>query len=552
MADKIYTADETITLLRAKASDPTACPQGDNFRVKVFRRRTGTLTGIPEHIVTMGDAQVLHIANPEVWLPRIAGGGNFMLSVYPAHDPTSPIGSNVPFNYGNEPMREVQVHALAALVKTQGWQGPLSIVWPVPHELTPQQAQDLYTATSMAPSGNPQVHAPQTNVPNGGIQGGPVPFGNGQGFQLSPGYDPHFAQREREMSEREAKLREEALKRDFELRLKEIEIRYTALVNQATARVDAAPKVPEKSIIAELAPVLGPVLTQMISAQNEMRLAMLKSQETAAAQQQLLLTTLLSKPTVDPAITKLEDKIERMMESSGDDGGAKMVHTMADAMSSMTGMMMSTLKAAAEAGFGGGEKQEHPGLMAVREVARAIESFGSSYSGAMKGRAGPPPAPARQLPPGQRARRAPVGAEAQAGFAGYAGAQAAQPARSGPNFVDQIERMIRAHHDPHEVALLVGQNLSNPDLQNELAAVGGQIPALMERRLGVWLTEKKENHEYIEALFDELTDMLQAAGIIPPDEEDGQEEQAAPVSEPAGQLELVVPNGAGEETEAEE
>src|SRR5580692_2035835 len=91
---KAYTQDETMQYIIAKAKE-----LGDSFTFRIMRR---SKMGTPEIVASFENAQVEHVAKVETWLPQLAGGGMFFLTVWHESDPGNPIGSPLTFNFAGQ------------------------------------------------------------------------------------------------------------------------------------------------------------------------------------------------------------------------------------------------------------------------------------------------------------------------------------------------------------------------------------------------------------------------------------------------------------------
>ncbi len=114
---RTHSNDETLTLIRQKAAEQ------DEFAVKVLRRVHNSMA--PTRIAMFSGATATHLVNPELWIPQLAGGGNFMLQAYHVSDLNKPVGGFVTFPVEGDP-RDVDI---AATVKTS-WRGPAILDFP--------------------------------------------------------------------------------------------------------------------------------------------------------------------------------------------------------------------------------------------------------------------------------------------------------------------------------------------------------------------------------------------------------------------------------------
>lgn len=494
MADgKLLTPQDTIDLLNVKAKD-----LGDDFRVRVFRKRHAG--ALPESIATLDNAQVVHIANPETWLPKLAGGGPiFTLSVYHMSDSTLPLGGMISVAIPGTPR---EVDALAP--KISGWNGPKTLVWP---EVTASRLGE--PSYSVAPSLSSFVTAPGTNVPSGGSGGGAFSHEFGMGRDYDRLREQLMAQ-ERALGEERRRMELDGLRREHELRMKEMEMRLTNQPHQKTENSSGG--------IKDLIAAVAPVVSQMIQAQNEMRMQMMKLDADRASQTQQMLTVLMTKPLIDPAIQGLMDKAKGEQVPQ-----AQMLSQMAEAMGAMTRTTMDLVQTAIDAGLGGRQQEDPPALKAIREGAKAITALMSGYQSSIQQQiTGQNPALPAAIPAPQRVSSngghgAQVPVEPQPG--GFNEMAQATPAvervpPSIPGALGAIDGMIRAKAPVSQVAQTIINNLSDGGLQMALMAVDGNIDTLIERQFGDWIKSSPANGQYITSLFDEVNRLGTAAGIF--------------------------------------
>lgn len=524
--NKIYSTEETITILQHKVKE---LPLGDNFRLKISRRAGGAnamFSSLLQHVVTLMDATVIHIANPETWLPKLLGGGNYSIAVFAAHEPANPIGSAIHFSYAGEQPHDVDY----AAVKAVSWDGPRTIVWPE-EPVKKDQPQNL---VSMAPSSSSQnVPAPLTQAQGGGVPGGQSVFGQTIGDRSQ---DQFYAQRERELNEREARIREEAARRENELALQKIrnehEIQLAKIQAQIHQMNQTTQQPPAPNPLVSILPAIVPLIQTMIQSNNETRMLMIKQQDAAQLQSQQFMQLLLSRPAIDPVFEKL------LSRDNGQDSG-QMVHSMVDAMSSMTQMSMEAIRTAAEAGGG---KQENTGMMVVKEIAKAVEAFATASAGAIKQQQPirhplrPPRPVPRQFSPMAPAPQMPVtpnGNSAVAQGLQQPFPQPGQPAAAEPqqlrfdNPVDAIQYMLENRFDPAYVTQFVLEHRNDPTLMIEIQANGG-IWGLLQARLGIdWLQTDPGNEPYIRDVLNRITAAGQEPGEAvsePPEGEDSEDQ----------------------------
>lgn len=560
MADKTLGNEEMTSLLTHHAKEQQI---GDNFRVKVKRLggSQGFLAGAPQHVCTLKDAMIVHLANPETWIPPLLGGGTYALTVYPGDSMTQIIGNDIRFQYTGVPAKDLDFDAITKA----DWSGPGAIIWP-PRPGAPL----LPSLVSMAPQAQTQVTAPQTMLPGASVSGGQLGSFGTVGQQNFSAEFQLLEQQRRELAEQAMRIREEALKKETELTFAKMRAdleaeraRWKAEAEAAKAAV-IAPKQP--SVLEQLIPALAPVLTAMMQQSQETRMMMMKQSELAQQQQQNMMQLILAKPSVDPLMLSLIEKMNA--KPASDTSTVEMMHSITDTMGSMTRLTMDALASAAE--LGGGQQKENVPMMLVKEIARVVEHFGTMGSNALRSRAPLPQRPVqiRPLPGSPAAQGAGALAMGQqvpmnGGVAqgngqlngmppnGSSGPQQQNPLAvpppsgtyQGPAFQrtqngdmifnsvpDALEYQLRMRNPAPTVVTFLMNNIQDPTLQAEYTQAGGMVQ-LLERRLGDWLRADPINYPYVQGFMRLIQDALRAKGLIP--DEEGEESETGTEPEDA-------------------
>jgi len=551
MASPQLTHAETIALLAKKAEE-----KGDNFWVKVFRRRVqGQL---PDSVATFGGASVQHFQHPEMWLPRLLGGGpTFLLSGYHEENLVVPIGDfitiNVPVD-GNPPRASNEIDT--SILKSPGWTGPRTLEWPTPEDVKraqpAQQAGYSVPSLAAASSGNSAAN----NVPGGGPSSG-VSQLQWQLQQQSLQMQQLQAQLEAAHSRAEAAQREadevrrrnelESIKRDAEERQRASD----AKIEKALARIEAMSQVqPAKvsSIIDQLPALIAavaPILEGMRKSSDDLRAAMATQQAQQQQQTQTMLTAMMGRPSVDPAVEKSFDRMMQILEKSKSDATPphEMLHNMAEAMSTMTSMTLDLAEAAANVG-GGGQRGDHPALSAIKQGVKAVTSLMEGYQQSVQQKMGVPPhvqqppqipqyvqqaqqpvpqyAPQPQQVQQQPAQivQFPPREPAPPMQATAPNVAEAQPAVQQVDAVTYLENMIKGFAPPADVARQFILSIDDSALQVALAAAGDDPNELVAQRLGGWVMATQGAAGYLGLVLKELEKQGVAAGIFEPDDGD--------------------------------
>lgn len=502
--NKVWTSEETITLIRAKKEDSQ---HGDSFLVKVFRRSgaVGGFGGKTESLTTLGAATVQHIVNPEIWIPKLAGGGNFILKVFANNEPGKQLGGDLIVQVPGEP-----IAVNPAIVKMASWNGPAEMLYPEVGQA--QSAPAPYvTLPNMTVVSTPSANmAAQTPAAHNVINTGPSSAELELKEQLRA-QQAMLAQMQSEIARRDSLLNEErAARRDEQLR-REQATALSALEAKLDRLATATPAKSPGDLIATVATALTPLVQAFIQSSSETRQIMLKAQSDNQATLQALMVKSMEKPAIDPQfaamLNQFQTQIERLRES--DPESKNVMSQMADAFGGMMNMSMEMMKQVAESGLMGG-KSEPIGMTVVKEIAKAIESFGRASAATVGGR--------RRLP----ARTAPTALPQPPVAATATGPQ--QPIVPAPtvapngfagvvNPLDEIEQRIRNEEDPKAVAAAFIACMGNPVVQAEIEEAGGIVKVFTDR-----LSEWANDHvEYGQELLAEIERQGIAAGVMTAD-----------------------------------
>lgn len=541
--------EDTIALMNAKAT-----ADGDDWWLKVHRRRH--IGALPELIATLHNAQVIHAANPETWLPRLAGGGpTFVLHVYHAKTPTVLLGTlqfQIPTD--NNPEKSVD----PSVTKSQTWAGPRTLAWPPASNEDKQQDRYSISAPPASPSGNSAAN----NVPGGGSPG-VSNFASAQIAQLDAANARIEIERQKlaaereQMAEERRRLELDAVKTQASQNLKELEARILAAQTQQSnaisealrglAQQNTAPKLDIVGLIGAAGGILGPVLAQMHQSSQAAREAQEKSQALALQQQaeqtRVLMTAMLSKPGLDPTIEKMFDKLERVLEKSQAQQvpQSTMLHTMAESMGSMMNMSMELAQTAADLNINGGgsRAEDHPAYKAIREAVKGVSAMMAGYQQSVKQQAAPAqvpnvpafPQPALPQRPMQQQAQHVVHANGQP-----PGAPVLTQAPAGQELVPNqplsieisettdvpalLEQMIYALSEPAHVAAVFVQTIGHPTMRKALDEADGEIEEMISRRIMPFILKHPEHVPYLKSVHDEIEKQGAVAGIFEDDDAD--------------------------------
>ncbi len=427
------TNEDSLIALGAKAKETG----NDSFLVKIERKGQ---YGLPESLTSCEGVELKFIIKPEVWLPTLFGGGNFILTCYHVSELTMPLAKLV-LNFRGEP----QMNWTALDGGT--WSGPKNFTRREPSAGTTFAEGELGGGRDRRPPG----YGGSSHVPQG--------EGN---------YRWMFEQFSKQQEKTEALFRDalKAQQQPAKPSLGAAEI--AALVGAVTAPVvgligtfvssGQTARLEQARITAENQKERD----RMFAEQQKERDRMIEAQQKESREMFRALAT--PKP-VDPIIERLVNDQRKLFEklSEGGSGESEQMAQMMNVMQTMFGFTSKAISAAAEAQLGG--EKGGGWLPAFREAITGLEHI---FTARMQQPRPPGTVAQPQLPPAQ--------------------AQAAQPAQPIPagSEVEQVFQAILRHEDAHTVATRIIA-LAENDEPSFVAAIGqfdNDIIKLAEATLG--------------------------------------------------------------------
>ncbi len=546
--------EETLALINTKAKE-----NGDSFLVKVFRKRHST--GLPESVATFGDAQAIHIVSPETWLPRISGGGPiYLLQSYHSTAPSETVGSPIQVSVPTDNLPPKTPGEIdPRVVKSGSWTGPRVLIWPSVEDKKTEQAPAYLVPSTLPQASSPVASTSQTFAP---ATFDKAAFDRNLAMQQQLDQErASFLRMKEELAEDQRRQREElaesrraaeidSLKRENDARVREMQAEMRTLV----AAQSQAPKTDIAQTIAAVTTAATPILVQMLAAQNEMRLAMMKQQDAVAAaaaeSNRQLMTAMLAKPAVDPVMERLFSELKATIEKANaqQTPQSTMLHSMAETTASMTQTMMELVQSAADMNLGGGKQEDHPALKAVREGVKAVQSLFAGYQTATMNKMGlqpgmhpghPGPNGNGMIPNGQYAYPQPhqlpppvqVQPQAAPVVAPASVTQTVQvPAPGFPQaktVVEHLENMFKVQSPPEEIAKVFVHALQtgDKDLAAALDDVGGVMEELFKKRLGAFIMANPQYIEYGNSVISAINFLGEKEGIFEDEADEDEEEQ---------------------------
>ena len=509
------TSDEIVSVLAEKAKQ-----DGDDFRIKIERRRTNGAP--PELVSTLDGARVEHFSTPESWIPRFVGGGTLSLKAFHSSDYGKMIGM-IGVNVEGQPkMPDLRV------LESAEWQGPRLLVYPAaPPPRREEPISFLTTVPSTVDNGSPRT----------------TPVGSNGGGTSSP--DSYIEQRlaakmeaiqkaELAILERSKMMEIEAARREADIRIRAAEDRSKDIerrLDEISRRPPPAPGTDSGAVLAQMMAEMrkSDREAQMQAAQQavEMRKAEREAQAAQAAQQQLfqlemaklqaenaraaaesnkvLLSALIGKPAIDPAIAEMISKNDtsQLIASMS----TMLTNTASQHLNMMSAMMDMGInrqpeppRAPKKSGWESAASvllpvvtrmlQPQPGQAAPQQVlAQPPPALPQGFSGIQQ--TAPTPAPAPVPSP-------------------------STPAPAGPTLVERLATVIQARGaSAQDIAAMIVQNFSDPSLQAAATAAKGDPRVLFDSILSADWLDVKDNRTFAAEVMKIALEQGAASGLFP-------------------------------------
>lgn len=468
------TMEEALTAIQAKLIERDNV---DSFKVRVHR--LSGLGGTPTLVASLEEANIEQLANPEQWLPMLAGGGPiFMLSIVHARE-------MLPFtNYRIPLSGPPKVRIDPAIVKDPNWKGPTIITYPSTQEKIEARPVSEVDQILKLLGTSPSDQASGSRGQEAKVDGG--------GSGLS------------DLAKLERRMEMDALARQIEESRKKTEETQRALhaqlaaLSEAVRSLSAQPKEAPKSLVSQLADLtpmiaaIGSLVTPLLVKSREMAAEEVRRHSEESARQR-------------EREDKSRDEMMKILAVSQEKASAagtdmmKIVSPLVEAVSAASRVTLQNIATMRELSSG---EPPADGFMDVLKA--GIGALGEVM--AAKAAAGPPPgmAPPRQLPAALPVQPPPAPVPPPAGE------QTSEAAREAPaseqQSVDEEEEdaaqkewlrsappeevlrhtteAIQREHDPNELAegFLDAMQL-NPGVGAAVQQARGPLP-LFRSRLG--------------------------------------------------------------------
>jgi hypothetical protein len=492
VVNKNPTIEEVLTVISKTAKDTGV----DDFRIRVQRRRTAG--GMPEQVLTMDGALAEHFSSPETWLPRIAGGGLFIVSAYHVSNVANMVGGPYPVQVDGQ-SREPD----PSVVEEQGWKGPRICVFPkpVPKNTTPQ---------IMTIPGGPDV-TPRNVAPVPSGEGRP----NNSVEQALAAQLADMQRREQALFARQAQVEIEAAKaaaagkvEQLERKLEEErrrneEDRRRAEEERRRAANVPVPVVEQKS---DLIATLAPLALEFLKSDREFKQQALQMQIAAAERQAAatsaasaeqskqmaaVLASIANKPAIDPQLFALLTK---------EDSSAKVLSNMSELFATQASTTMNVLNSMVEMGLAGNQREpEEP--QALKIVREGVKAFVALSGGAAR---------AVQAQPQQQQLPQPRVVEAVATPEPEGGLRAAEP-----NALEQFIGQVRDDKvEPGAAAAFILDHLSDPSVLKAYLQADSDLRLVLVNNLGEDWLEVPANAERARGVMKSTLELGVERGIL--------------------------------------
>jgi hypothetical protein len=261
----------------------------------------------------------------------------------------------------------------------------------------------------------------------------------------------------------------------------------------------------------------APLITALMESQKASRAEQQNALQAMQQQNMILITKAMEKPSIDPVMQSMMDRMTRALEDRPKPG--EDMQPILEAFSRMTKMSTNSVAMAADLIARNSGQEEHPAMNIVREVRAAVEAV----SEGIKASRIQPPARAAQPPPQPAPQQL-----AQAPQQALPEPPVAAPPDRPATLLETIESRIRKYEDVPSVGtqLLDAIAAAEPSVAEGMYAAGGNIIDLFQNRMGAWLNADPKNAPYIMELAQFLTREAEKRGML-----SGPDEPAAPADD---------------------
>lgn len=452
-------SDEKIKILEEKVNALPEESRGDlTIKIKSKDPSQPGAISMPRLVCTMAAAHITHVANPELWLPQLMGGGRFELDVYLPGNNAAPAVSGFVFDLQGDP-RSFPDHDV---VESSAWKGPKKITYPMkPAVKPPTTTIPTFIASPQSVSTNV---APQTSSSGPTSSGGVPPQYLEELRRMQAESAAHIQMLQQQIADERRRAEEERHKRELEA-MRAAQQAELAALKADLERIKSTPPpapppppppAPEKpslaDMIRDILPAAAPLITAYFTSQAEERRRAEERQARAEERTAELIKEMRSRPAIDPTVEKMLERLSAEQQPA-----SVLVQQSAQATATMAAQMMTMVQTMAESLQG---PEESPVIKVVREVGGTLKDIVTA--GAQQAQ---PKAP-RRLPRSEGTPSAP-GAVPQQG-AGFHGYDSAANGGAPSGVLARIREMLLAHEDPDKVAQAAVQAFPLAEFQKAL------------------------------------------------------------------------------------
>ena len=409
------------------------------------------------------------------------------------------------------------------VVKQVNWHGPTGIIFPLASDpvLDPQPVfgapQQAAVPGGMTPV-NPFGSTPVPRLGGPVLEQQPPPYNPGLSAALA-----EIEAMKRSIAEQQRREEIAALERKHRMELMELEQKMKAQV-----QVASVPQKAPAEIMVAIVSAAAPLITALMESQKASRAEQQAALQAMQQQNMILITKAMEKPSIDPVMQQMMDRMTRALEDRPKPG--EDMQPILEAFSRMTKMSTNSVAMAADLIARNSGQEEHPAMNIVREVRAAVEAVSEGIKASrIQPPARPQPGAATQPAPQQLAQ-----GPQQALPEPPAAATSDRPA----TLLETIEQRIRKYEDVPSVGtqLLDAIAAAEPSVAEGMYAAGGNIIDLFQMRMGAWLNADPKNAPYIMELAQFLTREAEKRGMLSgPDDAAPPAEAATAPEEPMAQ-----------------
>lgn len=460
--------------------------------IKISQRQTlmpgmDMARSVPRLVCTLGGGSVTHLMNPEMWVPRLMGGGRFVLQAYAPGSTTSSI-IDVDVDLGGDSRAVPDWDA----VDESSWAGPRSLMFPTKNQRNTNNLPNSFPLSIASP---PSTTTPNTiaSQPSSSGTGGSGATHQEDMRRMQEQYQSQIIAMQAQAQALTQRLAEEQHRRELEAinakHSQDME-RMRREMQESISKIANQPPPPQGSSIGDTLKEVAPLVTTLFTGWMAMRAEQEKQaaerERRAEERQAEFMRSIANRPPIDPMLKEILDA-----QKANELPVSAILQQSAQATASVMATMSDMMIKFAEASAG---PEENPMIKIAREVGAAIQGIVKASAGA--------PKPPRQLPPQiqppQRVQEArPQPSEPPRPEVAAMGELPVRPVS-----LDTLKRMLEANEDPDKVARFVVASAQTPEFLKAIEAANYEPFAMFEALLGrPWI---EANMAYVTAFTNAL------------------------------------------------